>query len=135
MLRQDSYCKAHLVTYAWQYAREYGGPLPAQMVMSAIMNRVRCGQGSLLEVIERIPKYAAEVTQLSGFPLIWEPTFVHLLHDVESIYDGSGKDLSGGALYWCDLRRVENEWFKVNILGKQEQHPRVANFNSLTFFR
>jgi hypothetical protein len=105
------------------------------MVMSALANRVKCGQGSWLEVIERIPKYAAEYKQPDGFPSIWDQTLVRLLHEVESIYDNSGKDITDGALFWCDLRRVETDWFRNTILANQTQHPRVADFGSLTFFR
>lgn len=103
--------------------------------MNAIMNRVKCGQGSLLEVISRIPKYAAEIEQSKEFPNIWDTTFVRLLHEVEVIFDGSGKDLTNGALYFCDLRKVETEWFRDKILRYPEIHARVADFNSLTFFK
>jgi len=135
MLRQDDFQKGQLVLYAWQYSHEYGGPKPAIMVMNAIMNRVKVGQGSLLEVLSRIPKYAAEYKQPDGFPSIWDQTLVRLLHEVESVFDNSGKDITDGALFWCDLRRVETEWFRNTILGNPTQHPRVADFNSLTFFR
>jgi hypothetical protein len=135
LLRQDDYIKSHLVTYAWRYGREYGGPKPAQMVMCAVANRVKCGQGSWLEVIANIPKYAAEYSQPEGFPSIWDQTLVRLLHEVESIYDSSGKDLTDGALFWCDLRRVETDWFRNTILGNPQQHPRIADMGPLTFFR
>ena len=135
MLRQDDLIKGQLVLYAWRYGREYGGPKPAQMVMCALANRVKCGQGSWLEVIERIPKYSAELQEPTGFPSIWDQTLVRLLHEVESVYDNSGKDITDGALFWCDLRRIETEWFRNTILGNLEQHPRIADFGSLTFFR
>lgn len=130
-----TFVKGQLVLYSWRYAHEYGGPKPAQMVMSALANRVKCGQGSWLEVIDRIPKYSAEHRQPEGFPSIWDQTLVRLLHEVEAVYDSSGKDLTDGALFWCDLRRVETEWFRNTILGNPMQHPRVADFGSLTFFR
>jgi hypothetical protein len=135
MLRNDDFVKGQLVLVSWRYAHEYGGPKPAQMIMSCIANRVKCGQGSWLEVIERIPKYAAELVQPQGFPSIWDQVLTRLLHEVESIYDGSGKDLTNGALYWADLRNIETEWFRDKILKNPTQHPRVADFNSLTFFR
>lgn len=137
MLRQDDMIKGQLILYAWRYAKEYGGTKPAQMIMCAIANRVKCGQGSWLEVIERIPKYAAEfeMPNRDNFPLIWDQTLVRLLHEVEAIYDGSGKDITDGALYWCDLRRIETDWFRNTILANPTQHPRVANMVSLTFFR
>lgn len=140
MLRQDDYQKAQLVTVGWQYGQEYGGHLAACMIMSTVANRMRLGWGSWLEVIERIPNFAAEVIEFKGFPSIWEPAFVRLLHEVEGIYDGSAKDLSQGALYWADLRRIERPWFKEKVLDPvnesgEKLHPRVADMNSLAFFR
>ncbi len=137
MLRTDDFIKGQLVLIAWRYANLYGagGPKPAQMIMSCIGNRVRCGQGAWLEVIERIPKYAAELVQPEGFPTIWDQTLTRLLHECETIFDGSAKDLTGGALYWADLRKIETDWFREKILKNPKDHPRVADFNSLTFFR
>ena len=135
MLRQDDYQKAYLVTVGWLHGKEYGGHLASCMVMNCIANRVRCGWGSWLEVIERIPLFAAEEKQPIGFPQIWEPQFVRLLHEVDLIFDNSGVDYSKGALYWCDLRRVERQWFKDKILANPGTHPRIADFNSLVFFK
>jgi hypothetical protein len=118
---------------SWRYGRAYGGWRAAAMIMSVIMNRVRLGWGTLLEVIDNIPNKAATTEIPTGWPSIWEPDFVKLLHEVEGIYEGT-KDHSKGALYWCDSRYVETDFFKEKILGDQEAHPRVAEMNSLMFF-
>ena len=135
MLRQDDFNKSQLVLTGWRYGREYGGHLPSLMIMGCLANRVRLGWGSWLEVIDRIPNFAAEDAVPTGTPSIWEPNFVRLLHEVDHVYDGSGQDLSKGALYWADLRRVERPWFKDNILGKADTHPRIVDCNSLVLFR
>jgi hypothetical protein len=135
MLRQDDFNKAQLVLKGWQYGREYGGHLAPLMIMGCIANRVRLGWGSWLEVIERIPQFAAENEQPTGFPQIWEPNFVRLLHEVDNVYDGSGTDYSKGAMYWADLRKIDREWFKERILKDSTTHPRVADLNTLTLFR
>lgn len=134
MLRQDDYQKSQLVTVGWQCGREYGGHMASCMIMSCLGNRVRLGWGTWLEVIERIPAFAAEVHMPTGTPSIWEAGFVRLLHEVESIYDGT-IDHSKGALYWCDLRRIETVWFRDKILGHPQEHPRVTDMNTLTLFR
>lgn len=134
MLRQDDYQKAQLVTVGWRWGQEYGGHLAACMIMSCLGNRVRLGWGSWLDVIDRIPVFAASVTMPTGTPSIWEPNFVRLLHEVEAIYDGS-QDYSKGALYWCDLRVVETDFFTKKIIGQPLEHPRVADMNTLTLFR
>jgi hypothetical protein len=126
--------KAQLVTVGWRYGREYGGHLAACMVMSCLMNRVRLGWGTLLEVLDRIPNFAATEEAPTGTPAIWSPEFVRLLHEVEAIYDGS-QDHSKGAVYWADLRFVTTPFFKDKILADQEHHPRVLEMNTLACFR
>lgn len=135
MLRQDDYQKAQLVTVGWRWGKEYGGHDAACMIMSVIGNRVRSGWGSWLEVIDHIPKFSAQTEQPTGTPTIWEPVFIRLLHEVEGIYDGSIKDVSKGAKYWADLRRVDNPWFREKILGNLIEHPRIGDMNTLTLFK
>ena len=133
MLRQDDFLKSQLVLTGWLYGQQYGGWRAAAMVMSVLMNRVRLGWGTLLDVLEKMPKYAATEEVPTGRPNIWEPEFVKLLHEVEGIYDGT-KDHSSGALYWCDTRSVTTPFFNEKILGDHDAHPMVANMNSLSFF-
>lgn len=59
MLRQDDFLKSQLVLTGWLYGQQYGGWRAAAMVMSVLMNRVRLGWGTLLDVLEKMPKYAA----------------------------------------------------------------------------
>lgn len=88
----------------------------------------------MLEVIDRIPNFSALKELPTGTPSIWEPSFVRLLHEVDAIYDGT-TDYSKGAVYWCDTRYIETEFFKEKILAFHDQHPRVVDMNSLAFFR
>lgn len=133
-MRQDDYQKTKLVETAWRHGNEYGGHLGSCMVMSVLANRFRLGWGGWLTVIDNIPKFSAQVEQPTGTPVIWEPGFVKLLHEVEGIYDGT-MDYAKGALYWCDTRRVDNPWFKEKILGDLEKHPRIGEMNTLALFR
>jgi hypothetical protein len=105
------------------------------MIMSCLANRQRLGWGSWLEVIEGIPSRSAQLEQPIGIPSVWEPGFVRLLHEVESIFDGS-KDYAKTGLYWADLSKpVTNPWFQEKILNDQQAHPVMGNMNSLTIFR
>ena len=103
------------------------------MIMSCLMNRVRLGWGSVLEVLDKVPNFAATTEMPTGTPPIWEPGFVRLLHEVESIYDGTS-DHSNGALYWCDTRDVSTSFFKEKILGQSNIHRRVMEMNTLALF-
>lgn len=133
MLRQDDYVKSHLVLAMWRWGREYGGHLAACMVGSCLHNRVRNGWGTWLEVLDRIPVFAAQVDMPTGTPEPWSPEFVRLLHEVSSIYDGSVDYVKGG-LFWADTRRIETTFFKEKILGS-DAHPRCCDMNTLMFFK
>jgi hypothetical protein len=74
------------------------------------------------------------------YPSAWDGNFVKLLHVVSGVFDGSIPDMSKGALYFCDLNKIERTWFKEKIVDStkddgQRQHPIVACMNSLSFFR
>ena len=113
--------------------------------MHCLANRVRVGWGSWLQVIDRIPIFSAE-NEVPTFehPSVWDPSFVKLLHAVEGIYDGSTPDLSRGALYFADLRKIERDWFKTKIIQARKidegsgsevpVHQRVSDMNSLSFW-
>jgi hypothetical protein len=135
LLRQDDFQKAQLALAGWRHGRDFGGHLAPCLIMSCLANRQRLGWGNWLEVIEGMPKYSATVEQPVGFPQVWEPNFVRLLHEVESIYDGS-KDYANGAVYWFDSSKpVDNTWFQEKILNDKEAHPKVGDMNSLMLFR
>jgi hypothetical protein len=108
--------------------------------MHALANRVRCGHGSWLEVIENVPKYMAE-NELPPlkFPSVWDAAFVKLLHVVDGVYDGSMPDMAKGGLYWGDLSKIERPWFKKlvsaeNPITGMRQYARVADLNGLSFW-
>lgn len=143
MLKADDFIKTQLVMMGWRFGQVYsGGHIAGQMVMNVIANRVRCGWGSWLDVIERVPSYMAE-NELPPlkFPSVWEGNFVKLLHAVDAAFDGSLQDMSKGALYWADLGHIERDWFKTRVVDAinpntgLRQHPIVANMNSLSFFK
>lgn len=134
MLRQDDFMKSQLVLTGWRWGKQYGGHLAACIVMSCIMNRVRLGWGSVLEVLDRLPNFAATTEMPTGTPSPWEPGFIRLLHEVEGIYDGSGEDYSKGSLYWCDSRDINTQFFRDKILADPEVHRRVADMNTLMCF-
>lgn len=141
LLKTDDLIKSKLVELGWRFGQSYsGGNLAGQMVMSTIANRVRCGWGSWLDVITRVPNFMAEseLPELA-WPSVWEGNFVKLLHAVDGIFGGSGTDLTKGALYWGDLNKIERDWFRTKIIQAKKEdgtaaHARVADMNSLSFW-
>jgi hypothetical protein len=135
MLRPDDFIKGQLVLYGWRAGKEYGGHLASEAIMHVIANRVRVGWGGWLDVLADVPNKSATIEQPEGTPQVWGQEFSRLLHSVESIFDGSAKDLSNGAVYFADLAKpVTNPWFSERILGDLTTHRKVADMNSLTFF-
>jgi hypothetical protein len=122
------------VTVGYNYGKEYGGHLAACMIMNCVANRVRNGWGSWLEVIDSIPKYAAEEKVFNKLPSIWDQNFIKLLTEVDGIYEGSAKDLSCGATYWCDTRKITRDWFLKEIV-RSNNYEASANMTSLTCYR
>ena len=142
MLRQDDVQKTCLVFAGYRHGLPYGGHLSACLIMSVLSNRVRRGWGTWMEVIDRIPNFAAIKEMPTGSPQIWDASFVRLLHEVDPIFDGSKnyaqfKDSDGkpvDALYWCDTRYIETPFFKEKILGQLSTHPRIGEMGTLAFF-
>jgi hypothetical protein len=146
MLKIEDVQKTKLVEIGWRFGQMYsGGYVSGQMIMHVIANRVRCGWGPWLDVIQKVPQFMAE-NELPPleFPSVWNGSFMKLLHVVDGVFDGSLPDMSKGALYFADLNKIERSWFKTKILDPvkedgpsvgQRQHPIVANVNSLSFFR
>ena len=142
MLKIEDVQQAKIIELGWRYGQSYGGGyISGQMVMSVFMNRVKCGWGNHLNVMTNILPFAAEM-ELPPlvYPSAWDGNFVKLLHVVSGVFDGSIPDMSKGALYFCDLNKIERTWFKEKIVDStkddgQRQHPIVACMNSLSFFR
>lgn len=134
-MRHDDYVKAQLLEAAWLRGKEYGGVDATLLIMNVLGNRVRNGWGSWLFVLERIPAFSAVLEQPTGTPDLWEPAFVQLVHLVDGVFDGTSPDTAKGALYWADLRHIDNPWFKEKILSNATEHPRIGDMNTLTLFK
>jgi hypothetical protein len=146
VLKQDDYIKGKLVEMGWRFSQSYvgAGHIAGQMIMNTLANRVRLGWGSWLHIIDRVPAFMAEnVMPPLVHPPIFDPAFIRLLQTVDGIFDGSVSDLSKGALYWGDLSKIEQSWFRDKIVSGMKPnfegveipaHQRVANMNGLNFW-
>jgi spore germination cell wall hydrolase CwlJ-like protein len=135
----DAFITAQLPLFAWQRGQtnSQSGMLAAAFV---IRNRVRAGWygGAWLDVIANDHLVSANddsVLDDRFFPDTREPAFRRLLQSVDSIFDGSEEDpMTKGALYFAELNNVTREWFKTNIIARQEEHWRIAQVGTLTLF-
>ena len=137
MLGQDQFVKGQLALTAWREASKYGGHKAMMMIAQAIANRKKAGWGTWMSVIENVPVFSAKDhdPMPPKFPDLIEPNFVRLLQEIDGIYANTSQDLTSGGLYWADTLEITRDWFKQNILADKENHPRVANMNTLTFWK
>jgi hypothetical protein len=135
ILRQDDFLRGQIVLVGYTHGLPYGGHLASCLIMSCIMNRIRAGWGTHLEVLQNLHKFSATIEQPKlVFPSIWEPSFVRLLHEIEAIYDNT-QDYAKGGMFWADLRHVESRFFLDIIIGQPELHPRIVDMGPLTIFK
>lgn len=140
MLRQDDFVRSLLVLECWRQGKDFGNHQIPTIIAGCLANRVRLGWGSFLEVLQKVPKFAATIEQPNRdvFPNIWDGAFIKLLQSVDGIYDGSIADPAMGGIYWADLSKgisgVTNPWFREKILDSP-QHLACANQGPFTVFR
>lgn len=134
--RYEGCVKSVLALTAYRYGKAYSTP-GMIMIAQTIANRHRAGQGTFFQVIERIPKYSSTIEQpAQEYPDAWNREFLRLLPEIDGIVDGTAKDTTNGALYWCDLNNVTNDWFLNQICRCPDQHSRVADCaGTLTFWK
>src|ERR1700675_1320838 len=118
--------KSQLALTAWRFGREYGGHAASLLIAQVIATRVKRGWGVWLDVIASIPKYSATLEQPTGFPTAWDRDFLRVLSEIDRVFDGTAKDATNEALFWCDLNKVDSEWFLERICRSPE-HSRCAD--------
>ena len=106
------------------------------MVAHCLGNRYRAGWGEWLQVVDRIPSFSARNVdeQPTGMPALMDPNFLKLLQEIDGIYDASREDMTHGSLYWADLGEITRDWFKAEIIGNPNEHPRTVNCATLQCF-
>jgi hypothetical protein len=133
MLRTDDFVKGQLVLYGWRAGRAWGGHTASCLILSVLANRHKRGWGAYMDLLADAPNKAGSDFDDTAIPNLWDPNFVRLLHEVESIFDGS-MDHAKGALYYCDSTKIDNPWFKQFILDKPDEHARIGGMDTLMLF-
>lgn len=141
----ENYIKGMLATFAVEEAYRYGGadcPLAVAQVMA---NRVKAGWfgGDWRKVILDAPKVRGTLYRDRFEYDTRESAFRQIITAIDDVYHGIADNSSVNvesengtvpALYYCVLHNVTSEWFKTNVLGDLENHPRIAVVGQLTFF-
>jgi len=140
VVRQDDFVRSLVILECWRQGCDFGNSQIPLIIAGCLSNRVRCGWGSWLEVLQKIPKFSATIEQPNRDKWldIWSPEFIKLLHSIEGVHDGSVSNPALEGIYWCDLRNgikgITNPWFRDKILASP-LHSVCCNQNSFTVLR
>lgn len=134
MTRAEDLVKSELALAAWRYGAIYGGHNASLLVAQVFATRQKRGWGAWLDVIERAPKFDAAPPKTSGYPNLWDKSFLRILSEVDPIFEGTKKDDTNGALYFGDTTDIQSKWFLMKIARNPEEHQIVASMNTLTFW-
>jgi hypothetical protein len=137
----ENYIKAKLADLAIEEGYRYGGTDCALAVAQVIANRVNAGWGGgdWRKVIADAPNYRGTEYAKPFEYETREAGFRDILVHIDDVYHGIADDTSvnvgdNRALYYCVLHDVNRAWFKNEILGELDDHPRIAVVGQLTFF-
>ena len=132
MLTADDFIKSSVLQYLWPY-RKIEGLSGMVGIGQVLRNRVLSGwhNSDWLTVLQNAASERPPVPL--EYPDLRDPLFNRAVWKIESLFDGTLDDLSGGAKFWCVLSEA-TEKFKSTIIQQPAEHPRVANIGSLYFF-
>lgn len=133
----EQYIKAHLAAFAHAEAAHHGGIDNMMAVAFVIRNRQRAAwEGGNWMRILHAAKSAAATIYTPSAPDLRDINFRMLLSQVDDIYSGLALDkMTEGALFYCELNRIDNDWFRDTIVRDSDHHPRVATVGTVSFFK
>jgi hypothetical protein len=126
--------KGQLALYAHNAGKLYGGNVAATAIAWTLANRVRSGMGTWEQVLNSAGQYEQNGEVVShDLPNIWDAGFLAICQGIDDVYSGRGRDLSCGALFYCDTAKPMNEFFAENVL-RNPGLQRCMQHNSLIFY-
>lgn len=130
----EMYTRALMARFAITEGQRHGGVNNMLAVLHVLRNRVLAGWGDWQEVVD---------TADTRRGTIYGPTPINvrtndvrtILNRVDEIYTRVDQnDLTGGALFYVDQNCPMEEWFTREIIGRPEDHKRVAHIGPVWFF-
>lgn len=131
----DQYTRAEMARFAIEEGMRYGGVQNMLCVLHVIRNRVMAGWGDWTEVVQRAPEKRAHV-YIESVPNLRTGNIRNFLARVDDVYTRVDvSDMTGGALFYFDSNREPLKWFKDEVIGRPDDHPRVAQCGPVWFYR
>jgi hypothetical protein len=134
----ETYIRAQMVRFAIQQGARYGGTSCMIAIAFTLRNRVFAGWGSWLEMVEKAPSHLAnrEIPEEDIGRVLRSGDGRIMLARIDEIYARpESEDITGGALFWVDPNLPIVEAFKKDVIGRPEEHARIAHIGPLWFFK
>jgi len=134
LLRAEDFIKSEIALASWRYGSHYGAEKASILIAQTLANRNRKWGTPWLELLTKAPQFDAAPPTTTGYPNIWDRSFLKLLLEMDGLFDGTRKDDTNGALYFGDTTNIQSKWFLMKIARNHDEHQIVAAMNSLTFW-
>lgn len=130
----ETYTRAMLVKFAAEEGQRHGGVNNMLAILHVLRNRVFAGWGDWMEVLETAASRRGTIYPPAALNMRGNDVRV-LLNRIEEIYSRvDTSDFTGGALFYVDQNMPMEEWFRREIIGRPEDHKRVAHIGPVWFF-
>jgi Cell Wall Hydrolase len=128
-----------LATCAWKEARGEGAH-GCRAVMHDIANRAKAWNQTIAHVILGPNQFTSMSVpsdpEFNLLPPDNDPIYQACLVEAAGVMDGSDPDETNGALYYANLKNIDqNGWFARHIVNDAQRHPVLAIIGSQTFFK
>lgn len=131
----DGFIRAEMVRFAVEEGQRHGGVNNMLAVCHVLRNRVFAGWGDWLEVVTTAGRKRANAPddRQADFRAMDVRTVLNRVDEIYTRVDTS--DLVGGALWYVDQNAPVMDWFEREILGRPDEHARVAHVGPVWFFK
>lgn len=142
MLYKD-FEKTIVALFTWREASGEGRD-GMKAVMCVARNRVLAGHHTWGEIILAHNQFSSMTVKGDGqtvaYPTASDKAFIDSMALVDEIYgtdgsNGPSSDITGGALYYANLKTATSGWFFDNIVNKPDIHPVTLELGHHTFFK
>jgi hypothetical protein len=130
----ETYIRAQLVKFAMEEGQRHGGVNNVLAILHVLRNRVFAGWGDWQEVLDTAASKRGTIYEKTALNMRGNDARI-VLNRIDEIYTRTDtSDFTGGALFYFDQGYPIEDWFKVGILERPEDHKRVAHIGPVWFY-
>lgn len=131
----ETLLKSEVALYSIHEGFRHGGVENMIGVAQVLRNRYTAGWqgGDWQRILEAAEGQVGTMYERAHLPI--RDMFVRMfLQRLDDVFTGNEEDYTNGALFYCELHKLNREWFKTNVLAHKEEHRQVAQIGPVTFF-